>query len=63
MQAYIHNQTEKGSGIGKIGSVAYLQRSDKKLDGLDTMASNLVKHIAAMKPSFTSESDIPDKVR
>ena len=27
------------------------------------MASNLVKHIAAMKPAYTREEDIPDKVR
>jgi hypothetical protein len=32
MQAYIHGQTEKGSGIGKIGSIVNLVREDKKKD-------------------------------
>ena len=63
MQAYIHSQTEKGSGIGKIGSVVHLGREDKKVnDKLDLMASSLVKHIAAMKPAFTHEADIPAEV-
>ena len=38
MQAYIHGQTEKGSGIGKIGSIVNLTREDKaKDDDLDQM--------------------------
>lgn len=39
MQAYIHAQTSKGSGIGKIGSIVHLKRDDNKQnDKLDTMA-------------------------
>lgn len=64
MQAYIHGQTEKGSGIGKIGTIVHLSREDKKSnEALDKMASQLAMHIAAMKPAFLKEEDIPDKVR
>ena len=64
MQAYIHGQTEKGSGIGKIGTIVHLSREDKKAnEALDKMASQLAMHIAAMKPAFLKEEDIPDKIR
>ena len=40
MQAYIHSQTEKGSGIGKIGTIVHLSREDKKQnEALDKMAT------------------------
>ena len=40
MQAYIHGQTEKGSGLGKIGSIVNLVREDKTFDDeLDKMGS------------------------
>jgi len=32
-------------------------------DKLDIMANSLAKHIAAMKPVYLREEDIPDKVR
>ena len=64
MQAYTHGQTEKGSGIGKIGTIVHLSREDKKAnEALDKMASQLAMHIAAMKPAFLKEEDIPDKIR
>ena len=64
MQAYIHAQTTKGSGIGKIGSIMHLHRADgKQNDKLDIMASSLAMHIAAMKPTFMKREDIPDRVK
>ena len=40
MQAYIHGQTEKGSGLGKIGSIVNLVREDKAQDeDLERMAN------------------------
>ena len=64
MQAYIHGQTEKGSGLGKIGSIVNLVREDKAFDDeLDKMGQQLALHIAAMKPAFTKEGDIPEKVK
>lgn len=64
MQAYIHGQTDKGSGIGKIGTIVHLSREDKKVtEALDKMASQLAMHIAAMKPTFLKEEDIPESVR
>lgn len=32
LHAYIHGQTQKGSGMGKIGSVVHLSRQDKNGD-------------------------------
>ena len=64
MQAYIHAQTAKGSGIGKIGSIMHLHRGDDKVnDKLDIMASSLAMHIAAMKPTFLKREDIPEHVK
>jgi translation elongation factor EF-Ts len=64
MQAYIHGQTEKGSGIGKIGTVVHLSREDNKAnEALDKMATQLAMHIAAMKPTFLREEDIPESVK
>lgn len=64
MHAYIHGQTSKDSGLGKIGSVLRLGSTDKKLnEELMKMATSLTMHIAAMKPSYLKEQDIPDKVR
>ena len=64
MQAYIHGQTEKGSGIGKIGTIVHLSREDKKIsEALDKMATQLAMHIAAMKPAFLKEEDIPESVK
>jgi translation elongation factor EF-Ts len=64
MQAYIHGQTEKGSGIGKIGTIVHLSREDKKQnEALNKMATQLAMHIAAMKPAYLMESEIPDSVK
>jgi translation elongation factor EF-Ts len=64
LQAYIHGQTEKGSGIGKLGSIVHLSRDDKKAnESFDKMATQLAMHIAAMKPAYLKEEDIPDAVR
>ena len=64
LQAYVHGQTQKGSGIGKIGSVVHLTRADhKQNEKLDIMAGQLAMHIAAMKPTFLKEEDIPAEVR
>jgi translation elongation factor EF-Ts len=64
MQAYIHGQTEKGSGIGKIGTIVQLSREDKKQnEALNKMATQLAMHIAAMKPAYLMESEIPDSVK
>mgnify|MGYP002633432585 CR=1 FL=1 len=64
MQAYVHGQTSVGSGLGKIGSLIHLSRGDQKMnDKLDIMSTNLAMHIAAMKPVYLREEDIPDSVR
>lgn len=65
LQAYIHGQTEKGSGMGRIGTLIHLASTPSLGDvtALDTMASQLTKHIAAMKPAYLKENDIPDSVR
>lgn len=63
LQAYVHAQTAKGSGIGKIGSVIHLAREDKKKhEQLDAMANQLAMHIAAMKPTYLKREDIPAEV-
>lgn len=57
---YIHAQTSKDSGIGKIGSLVHLSRSDKKgSDKLTGIASQLAMHNAAMKAAFVKKEDIP----
>ena len=64
LQAYIHGQTAKGSGLGKLGSLIHLSRADKKqTDELDGMATQLAMHIAAMKPAYLKEEDIPEQVK
>ena len=64
MEAYIHNKTANCADFGKIGSVIHLRREDNKSnDKLALMASNLAMHIAAMKPVYLREEDIPDSVR
>jgi len=64
LQAYIHGQTAKGSGLGKLGSLIHLSRADaKKTDELDDMATQLAMHIAAMKPAYLKEEDIPEQVK
>ena len=65
LQAYIHGQTEKGSGMGRIGTLIHLTTTPaiSDLPELDTMASQLTKHIAAMKPAYLKENDIPDSVK
>ena len=64
LQAYIHGQTQKGSGLGKIGSLVRLSREDKVIDDqLDAMASQLSMHIAAMKPAYLKQEDIPESVK
>merc|ERR1711924_76050 len=64
LQAYVHGQTAAGSGLGKIGSLIHMSRDDKKAnDKLDTMATNLAMHIAAMKPVYLKEEDIPESVK
>jgi translation elongation factor EF-Ts len=41
-----------------------LSREDKKAnESLEKMASQMAMHIAAMKPAFLREEEIPDKVR
>ena len=40
LQAYVHGQTTKGSGMGKIGTIMHLKREDgKNGEKLDKMAS------------------------
>jgi elongation factor Ts len=66
LQAYIHSQTSKDSGMGKIGSVVHLTRQDKQAANsqeLNKIASSLTMHIAAMKPAFKREADIPEIVK
>jgi translation elongation factor EF-Ts len=64
MEAYIHGKTANQAAFGKIGSVMHLRRADNKSnDKLRVMASNLAMHIAAMKPVYLREEDIPDSVR
>jgi translation elongation factor EF-Ts len=56
MQAYIHSQTEPGSGIGKIGTIVHLSRDDNKAnESFDKMANQLAMHVAAMKPAYLKE--------
>ena len=40
-----------------------MSRGDKKSDKLDVMATNLAMHIAAMKPVYLKEENIPETVR
>jgi len=64
LQAYIHGQTQKGSGLGKIGSLVRLSREDKVIDDdLGALASQLSMHIAAMKPAYLKQEDIPESVK
>ena len=60
---YIHAQTSKDSGVGKIGSLVHLSRSDNKVsDKLNGIASQLAMHNAAMKAAYVKQEDIPQKV-
>ena len=63
--AYIHGQTAQGSGMGKIGSIIHMTRQDQLSgdDEFQQLASNLAMHIAAMKPSFLKQEDIPDSLK
>lgn len=64
LHTYIHQQTEKGSGIGKLGSLIHLSLEDKKPNPeLQQMAQQLSMHIAAMKPTFIKKEDIPEEVQ
>ena len=64
MQAYVHGQTAAGSGLGRLGSLIHLSRGDEKVnDKLDIMATSLAMHIAAMKPVYLTEENIPSTVR
>ena len=64
IQAYIHGQTAKGSGLGKLGSLIHLSRADGEQSAvLDGMATQLAMHIAAMKPAYLKEEDIPESVK
>ena len=64
VSAYIHGQTQKGSGIGKIGTIVHLSREDKQSDPeLDRLASQLAMHVAAMKPAYMKQEDIPEEVK
>lgn len=63
LRTYVHAQTSKGSGIGKIGSLVHLSRSDKKNgDKLADMANQLAMHNAAMKATYVQKEDIPQSV-
>ena len=62
LQAYVHGQTHKGSGVGKIGSFIHLSRKDNQVtDELEVMASSLSMHIAAMKPAYMKIEDVPEE--
>ena len=51
-----------GSGIGKLGSIMHLSLENKKPnDELQTMAKTLSMHVAAMKPAFIKQDDIPEE--
>lgn len=57
---YIHAQTSKDSGVGKIGSLVHLSRSDKRAnEKLTDIASQLAMHNAAMKAAYVKKEDIP----
>lgn len=52
------------SGIGKLGSLIHLRAEDAdKSSDLSGMCQQLSMHIAAMKPVFTKQEDIPEKVK
>ena len=64
LHTYIHQQTEKGSGIGKLGSLIHLSLENKTPNAeLQAMAQQLSMHIAAMKPTFIQREDIPESVK
>ena len=51
--------------MGRIGTLVHLNTDPALGDitQLDHMASQLTKHIAAMKPAYMKENDIPDSVK
>ncbi|HSQ97199.1 MAG TPA: translation elongation factor Ts [Rickettsiales bacterium] len=54
--SYIHNAIKPG--LGKIGVLVSLQSSSSK-DKLEELGKGIAMHIAATKPEFLKESDVP----
>jgi translation elongation factor EF-Ts len=62
---YLHNPKTVGGGslqLGKVGALVFL-KADDKAARLDDLASQLALHVAAMKPHYLFERDVPQEVR
>lgn len=62
---YLHNPKTVAGGslqLGKVGALVFLKADDRGAK-LDELASQLALHVAAMKPQYMHERDVPQEVR
>ena len=66
MHSYVHNPARTNGiiSLGKIGALVFLKAQDKAHNKqLQELASSLSLHVAAMKPVYLFENELPNEIR
>ena len=66
LHSYVHNPARTNGiiSLGKIGALVFLKAQDKAHNKqLQELASSLSLHVAAMKPVYLFENELPNEIR